>query len=40
MNCNEGETISIKKFHEAYPEYAVELISCDIDMKCKWVLKI
>jgi len=40
MKCNSAKAASTKKFSLAYPKYPIELITYDIDIKCKWVLKL
>lgn len=40
MNCKTGKSVSLKKFSNTYTDYPTEIISYDIDKKCKWVLKL
>lgn len=40
MNCKTIKLVSLKKFSNTYPDYPIEVISYDIDKKCKWVLKM
>ncbi len=40
MNCRSGKQYPLKKFHEQYKNFDIEIISYNIDKKCKWVLKL